>query len=54
MEKKKDKVSVVFMQLAMLFVTILIASNIIIKRYEGTDAFDEKVSYGIFDVFRHK
>ena len=25
-----------------------------IKRYEGADAYDEQVSYGIFEVFRHK
>lgn len=25
-----------------------------IKRYEGTDTYDEQVSYGIFEVFRHK
>ena len=57
---KSDKVSVIFMQLGLLFTVCLIAANIFetkeivvgpISLTEGL-AYQQDISYGIFDVFK--
>jgi hypothetical protein len=86
MSKKNDKVSVIYMQLALLFFPIAFLGVLTVKEmfnqmllqfvlktlfeiilipvivpmikrlksYEGEDAYDQDISYGLFDVFRRR
>lgn len=57
---KSDKVSVIFMQLGLLFTVCLIAANIFETKeivvgpitLTGGLAYQQDISYGIFDVFK--